>query len=246
MSANSSADPIEQMKRAVGEAAAARVHSGMTVGLGTGSTTTFAIARLGERLRKGELRELRGVATSYAAAALAREHGLPLTTLDDLFAGEGKIHLAIDGADEVAPDLSLIKGRGAAHLREKIVDALAEEFIVVVDGAKLVQRLGTSQPVPVEVLPLAVAPVLRAVKALGGVPTLRLASAKDGPVITDQGNMVIDVKFEGIDDPGALEQTLNNIPGALANGLFVNVAEVVLVGEMVNGEPRVREMRRSM
>ncbi len=240
------ADPITEMKRSVGEAAAARVQSGMTLGLGTGSTTTFALARLGERLRSGSLRNIRGVPTSYAAAALARQHGIPLTTLDDVFGeASGRIDVAIDGADEVAPDLSLIKGRGAAHLREKIVDALAAEFVVVVDEQKLVQRLGTAQPVPVEVLPLAVAPVMRAVERLGGTPTLRLASAKDGPVITDQGNMVLDVKFNGIDDAAALEQTLNNIPGALANGLFVGVADVVLVGEMVDGEPRVREMRRS-
>ncbi len=238
-------DQITQLKRAVGEAAAARVQSGMTVGLGTGSTTTFAIASLGERLRSGKLRNLRGVPTSYAAAALAREHGIQLTTLDDVFHdGAGKIDIAIDGADEVAPDLSLIKGRGAAQLGEKIVDSLASVLIVVVDEAKLVQRLGAAQPVPVEVLPLAVAPVMRAVERLGGAPTLRLASAKDGPVITDQGNMVLDVKFDGIDDAAALERTLNNIPGVLENGLFVGVAGVVLVGEMVEGEPRVREMRR--
>jgi ribose 5-phosphate isomerase A len=164
-----------------------------------------------------------------------------LTTLDEV----DRIHIAIDGADAVDPSFVLVKGGGAAHMREKIIDALAEQFIVVVDSTKLVERLGASCEVPVEVLPLAVTPVTRAIQHLGGRPVLRMGVKKDGPVITDQGNMVLDVTFERIDNPGELEKTLNNIPGVLENGLFVGVASVVLVGEIIDGKPTVRELHRT-
>ncbi|MGB8700646.1 MAG: ribose 5-phosphate isomerase A, partial [Thermosynechococcaceae cyanobacterium] len=147
-----------------------------------------------------------------------------------------------DGADEVDPQKNLIKGGGAAHTREKVVDSLAELFIIVMDQSKLVDVLGSTFPVPIEVLPMAIAPVTRALEALGGKPELRMGVKKDGPVITDQGNMVLDVTFGAIADPVALEQTLNNIPGVLENGIFVNVADVILIGEIQDGQPIVREM----
>jgi ribose 5-phosphate isomerase A len=152
------------------------------------------------------------------------------------------IDIAIDGADEVDPHKNLIKGGGAAHTREKVVDYLATQFIVVVDGGKLVERLGSSFAVPVEVIPMALTPVTNAIKALGGKPELRMGVRKAGPVITDQGNMVLDVTFDSIDDPVNLEKTLNNIPGVLENGIFVNCADIVLVGEVIDGKPVVRQL----
>jgi ribose 5-phosphate isomerase A len=169
---------------------------------------------------------------------LAKQHGIPLLTLDEV----DLIHVAIDGADEVDPQRNLIKGGGAAHTREKIVDALAEQFIVVVDSSKIVDRLGSTFPVPVEVLPMAITPVSRAIVALGGKPELRMGVKKDGPVITDQGNMVLDVTFDSIPHPAELEKTLNNIPGVLENGLFVGLTDLVLIGELQDGQPNVREM----
>lgn len=231
-------DPVKLMKQEVGRVAANRVKSGSIVGLGTGSTTAFAIQFLGERLKSGELMDIKGVPTSFQASVLAKQYGIPLTTLDEI----DKIDVAIDGADEVDPQKNLIKGGGAAHTREKIVDSLAEQFIVVVDSSKIVDRLGSTFPLPVEVLPMAITPVMKAIEKLGGKPELRMGVKKDGPVITDQGNMVLDVTFEAIDNAVELEKTLNNIPGVLENGLFIGVADVVLIGEIKDGQPSVREM----
>jgi len=232
------ADPVKLMKQKVGQAAADRVQSGSIVGLGTGSTTAYTIQFLGERLKAGDLKDIQGIPTSFQAEVLAKQYGIPLTTLDAV----DHIDIAIDGADEVDPQKNLIKGGGAAHTREKIVDSLADQFIVVVDSSKIVDRLGSSFPVPVEVIPMAIAPVMRAIKKLGGQPELRMGVKKAGPVITDQGNMVIDVKFDNISDPASLEKTLNNIPGVLENGIFVGVTDLVLIGEVQNDQPIVREM----
>lgn len=230
-------DLTKLMKEAVGRAAAARVQSNSIVGLGTGSTTAYALQFIGERLKKGELSNVVGIPTSFQAEVLARQYGIPLTTLDVV----DRIDIAIDGADEVDPQKNLIKGGGAAHTREKIVDALAEVFLVVVDGGKLVESLGSTFLLPVEVIPMALTPVMRALEKLGGKPELRMGVKKAGPVVTDQGNLVIDVKFDRIDNPAELEKTINNLPGVLENGLFVGVADVVLVGEVIDGKPSVRE-----
>ncbi|MBW4495117.1 MAG: ribose-5-phosphate isomerase RpiA [Oscillatoria princeps RMCB-10] len=232
------ADPVTVMKQQVGKAAADRVQSGTIVGLGTGSTTAYALQYLGERLKTGDLKDIQGIPTSFQAEVLAKQYGIPLVTLNDV----DRIDVAIDGADEVDPNKNLIKGGGAAHTREKIVDSLAEVFIVVVDSSKLVDKLGSTFLLPVEVLPMAMTPVMRAIEKLGGKPQLRMGVKKAGPVITDQGNFVIDVKFDSIDNPAELEKTLNNIPGVLENGLFVGVATVVLVGEIKDGQPVVREI----
>jgi ribose 5-phosphate isomerase A len=232
--------PVDEMKQAAAEAAARRVESGMVVGLGTGSTAIHAVAYLGRRLRDGELRDIRGVPTSYQSTMLAREVGIPLATLDEI----ERIDLVIDGADEVAPDLTLIKGGGAAQTREKIIAALAVDFSVVVDEGKLVEKLGSRYPVPVEVLPFAQAPVARAIERLGGRPTLRMGVKKAGPVVTDQGNLIFDVHFADIPDPARLERELKLIPGALENGLFVGLARRAFVAALVHGVPSVREIRR--
>ncbi len=230
-------DPAKIMKQQVGIAAAARVQSGSIVGLGTGSTTAYAIQALGDRLKSGDLKDIKGVPTSFQAIVLARQNNIPLVTLDEI----ETIDVAIDGADEVDPHKNLIKGGGAAHTQEKIVDSLATLFIVVVDSGKLVEHLGSTFLLPVEVIPMAVTPVMRAIVKLGGKPELRMGIKKAGPVVTDQGNLVIDVKFDRIDNPAELEKTLNNIPGVLENGLFVGVTDVVLVGEIIDGKPSVRE-----
>jgi ribose 5-phosphate isomerase A len=231
-------DPVIVMKQEVGLAAASRVKSNSIVGLGTGSTTAYAIEYIGDRLKKGEISDIVGVPTSFQAEVLAKKYGIPLTTLDAI----DRIDVAIDGADEVDPQKNLIKGGGAAHTREKVVDALANEFIVVIDSGKLTDKLGSTFLLPVEVIPMAMTPVINALTKLGGKPELRMGVKKAGPVVTDQGNLVIDVKFDAIDNPAELEKTINNIPGVLENGLFVGVADVVLIGEIIDGKPTVREM----
>ena len=232
------ADPVKLMKQEVGKAAAALVKSGSIVGLGTGSTTAYTIQFLGDRLKSGELKDIIGIPTSFQSEVLAKQYGVPLATLDAI----DRIDIAIDGADEVDPQKNLIKGGGAAHTREKVVDYLAEQFIVVVDSGKLVDRLGSTFAVPVEVIPMAITPVTNAIKKLGGKPELRMGVKKAGPVITDQGNFVLDVRFDSIEDPAGLEKTLNNIPGVLENGIFVNCVDLVLIGEVKDGQPLVRQL----
>lgn len=234
-----SEDLTREMKKTVGVEAARMVGRGDVVGLGTGSTAVFMIEELGRRVREENL-DVVGIPTSFDASVLARKNGIPAGTPDDV----ERIDIAVDGADEVDPAKNLIKGRGAAHLREKIVDGMADRFVVIVDESKLVDRLGSKCPVPLEVLPMAVRPVMRAVEALGGEPLLRMAAHKDGPVITDQGNMVVDVRFDGIDDPGEMERTLNNIPGILENGLFVGLATEILVGS-ISAQGRIVVERRT-
>ena len=231
-------------KQAAGEAAARLVSDGMRLGLGTGSTTAFAIAALGRRVRDEGLR-VAGVPTSFAAERLARTHGVPLLTVDDLgldalAPGVPALDVAIDGADEVDPGLDLIKGRGGAHVREKVVAALAGRFVVLVDASKRVARLGTTMPVPVEVLPLAAEAVARSLRGLGAVPVLRMARAKDGPVVTDQGLWILDARFDGIGDARAVSEAIDCLPGVLGHGLFLGMATDVLVGRADGSVEHVR------
>ncbi|HKL89213.1 MAG TPA: ribose 5-phosphate isomerase A [Salinibacter sp.] len=222
-------------KRAAGQEAASLVRDGMTLGLGTGSTTAYALEAIGQRVRDEGL-DIRGVPTSFAAERLARRHDIPLTTLDD----DPQLDLAIDGADEVDEALHLIKGRGGAHAREKVVATQAERFVVVADPTKEVKQLGTKQPLPVEVLPMATTPVSQALREWEAAPNLRLAEAKDGPVVSDQGLWIVDAHFpDGIDDPEALNQFLNARPGVLDHGLFLDVATDVIIGRP-DGTTRLR------
>ena len=197
----------------------------MTLGLGTGSTTAEALKALGRRIREEAL-SVRGVPTSFQAERLARQYGIPLVTLDEV----GRLDLALDGADEVDPQRRLIKGRGGAHTRERVVAQSAERFVVLADPSKRVERLGTTMPVPVEVLPMALAPVRRALEALDGTPRLREGKAKDGPVVTDQGFWILDVHFGPIGDPAGLAAAIKVLPGVLDHGLFVGLADAVLIG----------------
>jgi len=201
----------DEAKRAAGESAAEAVEDGMAA---------HAIRAIGRRVDAGL--DVVGVPTSFQARQLAREVGIPLADLDAV-----DLDLAIDGADEVA-DGDLVKGGGAAHAREKVVDAAADRFLVVADPTKTADRL--SHPVPVEVLPAARTTVAAAVETLAGDPDLRRAERKDGPVVTDNGNLVLDCAFGGIDAPAELARDLADTPGVVAHGLFVGMADEVHVG----------------
>ncbi len=213
---------VDDAKKEVAQKAAMMVSDGQVLGLGTGSTAHYFIQKLGDRIKEEEI-ELMGIPTSYQSFFLARDCGIPLTTLD-----EHLPDLAVDGADEVDPELNLIKGGGAAHTLEKIVDSAAGKFLVIVDESKQVKQLGDF-PVPLEVIPSAYRPVTEWVKAAGGVPSLRMAQMKDGPVITDNNNFVVDVQFKEIPKPHELEVALNSIPGVVENGVFAGIADQVLV-----------------
>jgi ribose 5-phosphate isomerase A len=248
----------EAAKRAAGERAAREVSDGDVVGLGTGSTAAWTIRTLGDRVDRGL--SVEAVATSHQSRALAREAGVPLASLADV----ARVDMAIDGADQAThpnratddaahgsasddahgstPDhaahesVHLIKGGGAAHAREKVVAAAADRFLVVVDDTKLASAL--SHPVPVEVLPDAEASAIRHLRDLGGDPTLRAAERKDGPVVTDNGNFVVDCEFGTVDDPGSLADRLSAVPGVVEHGLFVDLADALVVGSP-NGEASV-------
>jgi ribose 5-phosphate isomerase A len=217
-------------KRAAGYKAAEMVKDGMIIGLGTGSTVMYTMEHLSQRMKEGLV--ISGIPTSFQTAIRAREYGIPLTTLDD----HPVIDLAIDGADEVDPQLRLIKGRGAAHTREKCVAAAAKKFIVVVDEQKIVTRLDGL--VPVEIVPFAIRPVMDQLRAMGCDPVLREGVKKDGPVITDNMNFILDAKFKMIAEPDKLETAIGLIPGVVESGLFCNFTGKTTV--IVGGEKKCR------
>jgi len=213
------------LKRNVGKELAGWVTSGMILGFGTGSTATAAMEALALRC-KNEGLDVRGVPTSFASEQCARALGLPRTSLDEVEV----LDLAFDGADEVDASLRLIKGRGAAHTREKIVASQAKRVVILVDDSKKVSRLGERMPVPVEIVPMALRPVSRLIERLGARPVLRMGMAKDGPVVTDQGLWVLDAFFEGgMENPDAVALALDACPGVLEHGLFLGMATDVLV-----------------
>ncbi|WP_227374961.1 ribose-5-phosphate isomerase RpiA [Haladaptatus halobius] len=211
----------DEAKRNAGESAAEAVEDGTVVGLGTGSTAAHAIRAIGRKVDAGL--DVRGVPTSFQSRQLARDVGVPLADLDSVAA----IDLAIDGADQFAGP-HLVKGGGAAHAREKVVDAAANRFLVVADPSKAAERL--AHPVPVEVLPAARTAVADDLRVLGGDPDLREADGKDGPVVTDNGNLVLDCSFGEIRSPGELADDLSTIPGVVEHGLFVGMADEIHVG----------------
>ncbi len=203
------------------------VESGMIVGLGTGSTAALVVEEIARRLSDGALRDIVGVPTSNATHQQALLHGVPLTTLDDAPA----VDLTIDGADEVDPDGNLIKGLGGALLREKMVASASKMLVIVVDESKLVPRLGTRAPLPVEVVSFGAGSHDAALRALGAVPTLRVGD--DGkPYTTDEGHRIIDCRFaSGIEDPTALERALRERAGIVGTGLFLGMSPEVIVGK---------------
>ncbi len=226
----------EGSKRDAAYAAVDRyVESGMVVGLGSGTTSAFVVARIGELLAGGELQDVRGIPTSERTAALARDVGIPLTTLS-----EALPLLTLDGADEIGPDLTLIKGRGGALLREKIVAAAsARGLVVVADFSKPVEVLGEG-PLPVEVEPYGWGTTLEALAALGCEPELRMDRADPHhPFVTDGGHYTADCHFHGIPDPASLEVQIKRIPGALESGLFVGLTLAAVIAR--EGEVEVTE-----
>jgi ribose 5-phosphate isomerase A len=206
------------------QAAAALVTEGMTVGLGSGTTASLVIGQLGERVHREGLHFV-GVATSESSAALARSLGIALTDLDDV----DTLDMDIDGADEVDPEFRMIKGRGGALLREKIVAAASKRRVIVVAPGKRVDRLGRKYPVPVEVSPFGLRHTERNLRALGAVTTLRRLA--DGTaMVTDGGHHIIDCRFTEISDPADLERRLRQVVGVLETGLFVGLCDFLVVG----------------
>ncbi len=211
-------------KEAAGIKAAEYVEDGMVVGLGTGSTAEYAIRALGQRAEEG-LR-ITAVSTSIASTQLAESLGLRVVTLEEA----PSVDLTIDGADEVDPQLDLIKGLGGALLREKIVASATTRQIIIVDESKLVDQLGTKAPLPVEVIPFAWPVIFRAFTDRGLQPVLR-NDANGVPFETDNGNVIIDCTFpSGIDDAAKTESWINALPGVVENGLFIGLTHLVVVG----------------
>jgi ribose 5-phosphate isomerase A len=214
-------DTREAEKAAAGRKSLDFIEDGMVVGLGTGSTAKYAIEFLGERVRNGL--KIRGIPTSNGSAELARSVGIPLITLDDVDA----IDVTIDGADEVGPELELIKGGGGALLHEKIVATSSKRLVIVADQQKQVEYLGRF-PLPVEVIKFAASPVKRTLQALGLNPGLR-AGADGKPYLTDEGNFILDCKIGRILDPPALARSLKSITGVVEHGLFLGLASMVII-----------------
>ncbi len=223
-------------KRNAANAAIDHVRDGMVVGLGSGTTAAYAIMALGER-KKHENLQILGVPSSYQAFELAVQNGIPITTLEE----HPIVDVNIDGADQIDSNLNLIKGMGAALAREKIVAAASKQNVIIAGEKKHVQTLGeNNHPVPTEVLPFGISLVQHRIKQIGGKPLLRETKGKLGPVISDNGNAIMDVTFGLIKDPAKLERDLKMIPGVVETGLFIGLADVVYLAT----ETRVRKLEK--
>jgi len=217
---------VEEAKKKAALEAVKHVKDGFVVGLGSGSTAAYAIEAIGERIKQENLSVL-SIPTSYQAFLLAVKHGIAVTTLEE----HPEINVTIDGADQIDAKLNLIKGMGGALAREKIVASASKQNIIIADESKKVKVLGESgHPVPVEVLPFAISIVKHKIEALGGKPVLREGKGKVGPVITDNGNAIIDASFGTIGNAAELEKRLKMISGVVETGLFVNLADIAYVG----------------
>ncbi len=214
----------EVLKKMAAQAALEHIKDGMIIGMGSGSTVKQVINLVGQKI-KNEHIDILAVPTSFDTAQLCISSGIRLTTLDE----HPSLDLTIDGADEVDPNLNLIKGGGAALTREKIVGSAARLLVILVDESKLVKKLGDKAPLPLEVLPFAIAIVLNQLEDLG-TPQIRMSNKKLGPIVTDNGNFIIDLHNPKIRDYAKMEKQLNVIPGVIENGLFVNMADLVYVG----------------
>ncbi|MCP4426579.1 MAG: ribose-5-phosphate isomerase RpiA [Chloroflexi bacterium] len=214
---------IDDLKRQAAERAVEFIKSGMVVGLGTGSTAVHAVCAIGRKLQDGSLTDIVAIPTSEATAREAEKWQIPLTTLSN----HPVVDLTIDGADEIAPNLDLIKGLGGALLREKIVAAVTKQFIIVADGSKIVTQLGTRAPIPVEVIPFAQQPVAAFLTSLGSQVVLRVK--ENQTFITDEGNVILDCHFDGIENAKSLGQMIRSQPGVVEHGLFLSMAERAIV-----------------
>jgi ribose 5-phosphate isomerase A len=232
---------VEKAKKRAALDAAQLVEDGFIIGLGSGSTVAYVIEEIGKRVQTENLRVL-GVPTSHQASLLAIENKIPLTTLDE----HPEIDLALDGADQIDKELNLIKGMGGALTREKIVASASKKFVIVADETKLVDKLGKNQPVPVEVLPFATPTVMSKIREMGGKPVLREAKCKVGPVITDNGNFIIDAEFAKIPEPKELNTRLKLIPGVIETGLFIEMADMVYLGTPTSVQKLKRESSRPL
>jgi ribose 5-phosphate isomerase A len=227
---------VEEAKRKAALEAVKHVKDGFIVGLGSGSTAAYAIEALGERIRRERL-SLLGVPTSYQAFLLAVKQGIAVTTLEE----HPTINLTIDGADQIDPNLNLIKGMGGALAREKIVASASKQNVIVADESKRVKVLGENDhPVPIEVLPFAASLVKRKIEEIDGKPVLREGKGKVGPVTTDNGNVIIDAVFGLVEEPAALEERLKMVPGVVETGLFVGLADMAYLGTSSAVEKIVR------
>ena len=220
-------DWVEKAKKNAALEAVKHVKDDFVIGLGSGSTVAYAIEEIGNRTKREGLRVL-GVPTSYQAFMSAVEREIPITTLEE----HPVLDLTIDGADQIDEELNLIKGMGGALTREKIVANASKELIIVADENKKVKVLGeNNHPVPIEVIPFAAKPVMHKIKEMGGTPVLRESGGKVGPVITDNGNVIIDANFGLLQNPTELELKLKSIPGIVETGLFIKMADVVYIGK---------------
>jgi len=223
---NLSQDPITQQKQKAALEAVKHVKDGFIVGLGSGSTAAFAIDALGDRMKTEKIK-IMGIPSSYQAFQVAVDNGIPITTLEE----HPEIDVTIDGADQLTPELYLIKGGGAALAREKIVASASKLNVIIADQNKKVPFLGAKgQFVPVEVIPFALSPVKQKLAEMGGKVGVREAKGKLGPIITDNGNVVLDVVFGEIKKPAELSVAVKMIPGVVETGLFVDLTDVAYVG----------------
>lgn len=223
-------DPKEQ----AGRKAAQYVESGMIVGLGTGSTASWAIRAVADRVKNDELKDIHCICTSGATRTLASELGLSIRGLEDV----DWVDLTIDGADQVDDELRLIKGAGGALLREKVVAFSSGEVIIVVDEGKRTKQLGLGCPVPVEVIPFAEAVVRRALQNFGAQVEPRMEPDGDDPLITDNDNLILDCLFAEAFDAKRLEREIKRIPGVVESGLFVDMTDRLVIGK-AEGDPEV-------
>lgn len=227
---------IEDAKKRAASEAVKQAKNGFTVGLGTGNTAAYAIKEIGRKIRQKKWKIL-GVPTSHQALKLAVDSGIPLTNLEE----HPQLDLTIDGADQIDKELNLIKGMGGALTREKIVASATKQLIIVADETKLAEKLGKGQSLPVEVLPFALPTVTLKMQELGGKPILREGTGKMGPVVTENGNFIVDVDFGPIDSPKELSIQLKSIPGVIETGLFIDMADVVYVGKPTGVDKFERE-----
>lgn len=216
----------EEARKKAAVEAVKHVRDGFVIGLGSGTTVVFAIKEIGRRVKEEDLHVL-AVPTSYQSFMLAAETGIPITTLRE----HPQLDLDIDGADQIDGELNLIKGKGGGAItREKIVASAAKRLVIVADETKLTQKLGRSDPLPIEVLPFAEPLVSMKVKEMGGRPILRERMDKTGPFITDSGNFILDVHFGPIENPRLLDSKLRSIPGLIETGLFIGMADIAYIG----------------
>ena len=227
---------VQEAKIKAAEKVVEHIKDDMIIGIGSGTTAAEGIRIIGEKMKKGELKGIRAVPTSYHAIQEAVKAQIPLTTLDEY----PVLDFGFDGADQLDEELNAIKGGGGALLREKIVASCCKEYILIVDQTKVTDVLGRDQPVYLEVHPMAVTPVSRKLRNMGAKPTIRQAVGKLGPVVTDNGNNLIDADFGPIHNPGYLNARLHSVQGVMETGLFIGYCNIAYVG-VKNG---VKTMKR--